>query len=714
MSVTPVIGQPIPRVDGALKVTGGARYAAEFNPGPNLAYGVIVQSAIASGRVAVDPAPALGVPGVVAVLTHGNAPRLPYREHRAGVDPGVGERLHMLQDDRVVHQGQHVAVVVAETLEQAEHAASLVGVSYVAEPAVTVFADALLMSVPAGDGEEPDEPPGETRRGDPDGALATAAVRIDAQYVIAREIHSPMEPHATIAAWNGDALTLWDKTQWVDNVRDEMAAVFGIDPEKVRVISPFVGGAFGSALRPWPHVTLAAMAARHVGRPVKIQLTRRQMHGDTGYRPRTHQRVSLGADRAGKLAAIRHEGVAETSTYEHYTESLLDATRLLYSCPSVATAYRLAPMHVGTPTFMRAPGEASGVFALECAMDELAVALGMDPVELRLVNDTQRDEHTGQPFSSRALRECFRVAADRFGWPQRDGRPRSMLDGNGRLVGYGCASATYPAYAEPASARAVLLPNGTAIVSSAASDMGPGTYTSMTQVAAEALGLPLDSVRFELGDTRLPHAPVHGGSITMASIGSAVQQACRRARTAALARAGLTDGDLAEIVRRLGHAVDVTEHFRPGNAADAYSTHAFGAVFAEVAVDPDLGTVRVPRIVGAYGAGRIVNPKLAHSQAIGGMVMGIGMALTEHTSVDEHNGRVVNGDLGGYLVPVNPDVGALDVTFVAERDPHVNPLGVKGLAEITLVGVAAAIANAVHHATGRRIRELPISLERLL
>ncbi|OLB94082.1 MAG: acylaldehyde oxidase [Candidatus Rokubacteria bacterium 13_1_40CM_68_15] len=715
MSPPSVIGQPISRVDGRSKVTGAAKYAAEFDPGPRLGHGVVVTSTIAGGVIAtIDTAAAETAAGVVAVLTHRNAPKLPYREHKADVDPEDGERLHVLQDDRVHHHGQPVALVVANTFEQATHGASLVRVTYHEEPALTDFGQAETRAVPPGARREDGGHPGETRRGNADAALAAAAVRVVAEYVIPREQHNPIELHATIAAWEDVTLTLWDKTQWVDNVRDEMAAVFGIPIENVRVVSPFGGGAFGSALRPWPHVTLAAMAARHVDRPVKIVLTRRQMYGSTGYRPHTVQRVALGAERTGRLVALHHEGIAETSTYEQYTESLLDATRLLYSCPNVTTRYRVAPMNVNTPTPMRAPGEASGLFALECAMDELAVALDMDPVQLRVRNDAERDEDADLPFSSRALRECFRVGAERFGWERRDPRPTSMRDTSGRLVGYGCASATYPVSVEAASARVQLLVDGSAIVSSAASDMGPGTYTSMTQVAAETLGLPLHRVTFELGDTRMPTAPVHGGSITMASVGSAVQAACTKARRQAFARAKRPSADLVEVLRQLDYSVDVTVHNEPDDAADHYSMHAFGAVFAEVVVDAALGTVRVPRIVGAYGAGRIINPKTAHSQAIGGMVMGIGMALLEHTVVDARSGRVVNSDLAGYLVPVNADVRDLEAIFVDEHDPHVNPLGVKGVAEITLVGVAAAIANAVHHATGRRVRELPITAEKLV
>jgi xanthine dehydrogenase YagR molybdenum-binding subunit len=709
---TTFIGQPVSRVDGRLKVTGRATYAAEFES-PNLAHAAVLRSTIARGRIAsIDASAAERAPGVLAVLTHRNALRLPYRPHKGAVDPAIGERLHLLQDDRVQHQGQPVGLVVAETLEQAQHAATLVRVIYAVEPAVVDVARAEPV-LPTHD--KTDEAAGispETRRGDPQGALDAAAVKVDQRYVIPRENHNPIELHATIAAWEGERLTLWDKSQWVNNVAEEIAAVFGIPAQDVRVVSPFVGGAFGSALRTWPHVTLAALGARAVRRPVKLTLSRREMFYGTGYRPHTVQRVALGASREGRLEAIVHDAWQETSTYEEYSESLLSATRFLHSCPNVYTRHRIARMSVHTPTYMRAPGEASGVFALECALDELAIASSIDPVELRLRNEPQQDEFRKLPFSSRATREAYRLAGERFGWSRRSPAPGSMRDGRW-LIGWGMASATYPMNFAPASARARLLPDGTAEVGTAASDMGPGTWTSMTQVAAETLGLPIERVRFVLGDTRLPKAPVHGGSMTMASCGSAVQAACRKVRQDALARANADD--IAEAMRRLERPLEATEAVQPGAQGEGYSKHAFGAVFVEVAVDPDLGETRVRRIVGAYGAGRVVNPKLARSQCIGGMIGGIGMALMEHSVVDPRNGRVANATLAEYAVPVHADAPAMmDVIFVPEEDPHLNPLGVKGLGEIAMVGVAPAILNAIHHATGRRIRELPATPDKLL
>jgi xanthine dehydrogenase YagR molybdenum-binding subunit len=709
---TAFIGQSVSRVDGRLKVTGGARYAAEFDQ-PGQAHGVIVRSTVANGRIAsVDSAAAERAPGVVAVLTYRNAPRLAYRPHKALPDAEVGERLHVLQDDQVNHQGQPIVLVIADTLEQANHAATLVRVTYAPETAISDITriDPVLPTQQKTDQGE--SPPPETRRGDPEGAFASAEVKIDQTYVIPRENHNPIEMHATIAAWDGDRLTLWDKTQWVHNTADEIAAVFGIPAENIRVISPFIGGAFGSALRTWPHVTLAALGARVARRPVKVMLSRREMYYGVGYRPHTVQRVALGASRDGRLTAIVHEGYQETSTYEEFSEALLNASRFLHSCSNVYTRHRIARMNVHTPTYMRAPGEVSGVFALESAMDELAVAFNIDPVELRLRNEPEQDEFKKLPFSSRSTRECYRAAAERFGWGRRSPEPRSMSDGRW-LIGWGMATATYPMYYAPATAMARLMPDGTAEVMSASSDMGPGTWTSMTQVAAEALGLPIERVKFTLGDTRLPRAPIHGGSMTMASVGSAVQAACRKVREDVLARGGAHD--LTDAMRRLVKPVEALADVKPGDESQRFSMHSFGAVFVEVAVDPDLGETRVRRMVGAYGAGRIVNPKTTRSQCIGGMIGGIGMALMEHSVVDARNGRVPNANFAEYAVPVHADAPPMmDVLFVEEHDPHVNPLGVKGVGEIAMVGVAPAIANAIFHATGKRIRELPVTPDKLL
>ncbi|MFC1460807.1 xanthine dehydrogenase family protein molybdopterin-binding subunit [Microvirga arabica] len=733
-----LIGKPVTRVDGRAKVTGAARYAADFNQHAQL-HAVIVSATAGLGRVtALDEAPVRAMPGVVEIISHLNAPRLAYGPHKAFIDPEVGERLHVLQDDQVRFYGQPVAVVVADTLDHAERAANALRISYAAERPVVDPRDPKAQAV------EPSGSRGHSRtaRGDADRALADAPVKVDVTYDMARENHNPMEPHAVVAAWDGDRLTLWSKSQFVVNEQAEIAAIFGLPVQNVQVNCPFIGGAFGTSLRTWPHVTLAAMAARQVGRPVKLVLTRRQMFFTTGHRPRTLQRVAVGATRDGRITGIIHEGNGETSRYEEFTEALLSATSYMYSCPNVRTSYRLTPLDIGTPNHMRGPGESSGMFALESALDELSYGLGIDPIELRRRNEPTLDEGENKPFSSRSLVQCYERGAERFGWSRRTPAPRSMRDG--RLpVGMGVASATYPVWYLPTSARVRLHADGTAAVELAASDMGPGTYTSMTQVAAETLGVPVEQVRVSIGRSDFPPAPPHGGSMTMASVGSAVRAACLAARDEVTRRAiadqrspvfgAALEGVewIGGNVRRLGdpsagqpyHDVLASSgqpieahasNSRDPEAAQRYSMHSFGAVFAEVAIDPDVGTIRVRRALGAYGAGRIVNPLLASSQCTGGMIGGIGMALMEQTALDARDGRPVNAHMADYLMPVNLDIGQLEALFVDEDDPHVNTLGVKGLGEIALVGMAPAIANAIYHATGKRIRHLPIRIEDVL
>lgn len=710
------IGAPIRRVDGPAKVTGRARYAAEFAP-PGLAYAAVVEATIPSGRItAIDTAAAVAAPGVLLVLTHLNADRLAYADPpaRTAVDPVSGDQLRVLQDGRVRFSGQPAGVVVARTQTQADHAAGLVRISYERDPAPRTTFDPALAR-PTSDAAAKRGRGPEMRQGDPDAALAAAPVRVEGAYVQAREQHNAMEPHATVAAWDGNRLTLWSKTQWVDNERDAIALVFGIPSANVRVINPYVGGAFGSALRTWPHVTLAALAARRAGCPVRLELTRRQLFTSIGFRPRTEQRAALGAERSGQLTALVQEAVAQTSAYEEFAEPLLAAPAATYATPSRRTSYRLVAMDTNTPCPMRGPGWATGLIAQEIAMDELAVALGMDPIALRLRNFAERDPRKDLPWSSNGLREAYRLGAERFGWDRRTPQPSSMRAGR-ELVGMGMATAVYQAGRYPAEASATLFANGSAVVRSATSDMGAGTYTSITQVAADALGLPLERVRFELGDSDLPKAPEHGGSTTLATIGPAVADACGRLRAKLAELAGDGDpADAAAVLRRAGlDRLDADGRAAPGDEAKTHASMGFGAVFAEVRVDPDFGTVRVARIIGAYDAGRIVNPKLAHSQCIGGMVGGIGMALLEEAEWDPRYGRVVNASLAEYLVPVCADVQELDAVFVPGEDAVLTPLGVKGVAELGLCGVAPAIANAVWHATGKRMRDLPITPNKVL
>ncbi|WP_027532713.1 xanthine dehydrogenase family protein molybdopterin-binding subunit [Bradyrhizobium sp. WSM3983] len=739
---TSVFGQSIPRVDGPLKVSGGARYAFEFNQSGQL-YAVIVNATIGIGRiVSIEATGVEQMPGVRAVISHLNAPKLTYSPHKGVIDPAVGERLRVFQDEQIRFFGQPVAVIVADTLDQAEHAATALRLRYDAQAPLTEIDDPRAQPIVAQQTAAANARVAADReRGSADQAFADTDVKVDAIFRMARENHSPMEPHATVASWEGDSLTVWSKSQYVLNERAELAAIFGIPPENVLVICPFVGGAFGTSLRTWSHVGIAALAARVVGRPVKLALTRKQMFLDTGHRPRTDQRIAIAATNQGKLTAIIHEATAETSRYEEFIEGITNQTEFLYSCPNVRTRYRLVPTDTSTPTYMRAPGECTGMHALECGLDELAAALDLDPIELRRRNEPTVDESNGRPFSSRSLLQCLETGAERFGWSQRNPRPGSMRDGRWQ-IGWGVAGSTRGAPQAPADASVRLLPDGRVEVASATSDMGPGTYTSMAQVAAATLGVPVERIKFELGRSDMPTAPSHGGSWTMASVGNAVRSACLAAQDAAVRRAvedpasifhGLTadvlhwkDGTLGRkngegprldqvALLRGGMPIDVrTTASRSTDIANRYSMYGYAAFFTEVAVDADLGIVRIRRMLGVYGIGKVVNPRLARSQCIGGMVGGIGMALMERTVLDQRDGRPVNAHMADYLVPVNLDVPTLETQFLDEQDDAVNPLGIKGIGELCIIGVAPAIANAVYHATGKRVRELPIRIENLL
>jgi xanthine dehydrogenase YagR molybdenum-binding subunit len=733
-----VIGRPLDRVDGRLKVTGGARFAAEFKE-PALAYAVMVQSTVPRGRVSrIDRSAAERTPGVLAVLTHENAPQLP-EKGRAAIHPPAGRALSLLQEDAVHYNGQPIAVVVADSFERAVDAAALLRVTYEQQPPPMLDFDAAK---PA------QYPPKSLISGSVDKSWGdfqagsdAAEVRIDAVYTTPMEHHNPMEPHATVARWDGEHLTLYDATQYISGVKETVAKTLGISPDNIHVINPFVGGGFGCKGSVWSHVVLCAMAAKRIGRPVQLVLARPQMFGPVGGRPMTEQHIVLAARRDGRLTALRHEVLSHTSEFEDFTEPCTQPTRALYACPNAVTTQRLVRLNVGTPTFQRAPGEATGTFAIETAMDELAYALAMDPLALRLVNYADTEPSSGKPWSSKRLRECYRAAAERFGWSRRTPAPLSMRDGD-ELVGWGMATATYPAHRMPASASARVLADGTAIVQSGTQDIGTGTYTVMTQVAAETLGIPVAKVRFELGDSAMPRAPVSGGSMTAASVAPAVQNACRalRARLTALAsddpasplagvdaqRIAIDDGvvfvrddrsrhePLAALVARQGAPIEASGDAKPGDEEKRYASRSWGAVFAEVRVDGQLGVIRVPRVVATYSVGRLLNAKTARSQLQGGIVWGVSLALFEHSLLDRRWGRFVNGNLADYHVPVNADIGAIDVTFVEENDIVFNPVGVRGIGEIGITGVAGALSNAVYHATGKRVRDLPITLDKLL
>jgi xanthine dehydrogenase YagR molybdenum-binding subunit len=731
------IGKEMSRVDGVAKVTGKAKYAAEFRA-PNLAYGFVALGSIAKDSIkSIDTREAERAAGVVRVFTHLNTPKFgPKPPVEAapprGTQPEEDKSFRALQSDRIFFNAQPVALVVAETYEQARFAARLVKVTYNAEKHVT---DTEAVR---GSARIPPRVP-DVRRGNPEEAMRNAAVKVEAEYRIPIEHHNAMEPHAAVAVWQGDKLTIFDKTQNVYGVREHLASSFGIPEENITVVSPFVGGAFGSALRPNYYPALTAMAARELKRPVKIVYTRTQMFTGHGYRPHTIQKVALGADQTGKLSSMIHEAVHNTSSFEVFNDGTTNFTRQVYACPNLYAPVKVVDTDLNTPTWMRAPGAVSGMFALECAMDELAYAVKIDPLELRLINYADVDPQSGKPWSSKALRECYRLGAEKFGWKNRKFEPRSMRNGR-LLVGWGMATGVWGAFQQNATARITLRADGTAHVTSATSDIGPGTYTVMTMIAAEYLGIPPERVTFELGDTRFPRAPAQGGSWTTSSVGSAVMGAALAvgARVLTLAAGSplagasaadveMLDGRLqlksdpsrfvnvAEVMKRNG-VTEITETFdsKPSPERQKYALLAHGAQFIEVKVDPDLGTVRVTRAIEVTACGKIINPKASHSQEIGGVVWGIGMALTEATEIDHRYGRIMNPNLQHYHVPVNADVHHIETLFVEEDDKVVNPLGVKGMGELGMVGIPAAIANAVFHATGRRVRDLPITPDKLL
>jgi xanthine dehydrogenase YagR molybdenum-binding subunit len=680
---TPAVGAPLSRLEGREKVTGQARYATE-QPIEGVAHVAIVQSPVAHGRVvSVDDAAALALPGVLAVVWHANAPRL------AEVDD---HELALFQDDRVSYLGQMVAAVVAETPEIARDAAERLDVRIEPEPH-----DALLRadhpdlyapeSVNAGF-------PTDSVIGDVDAGLATAATTIDVTYTTPALHNNAMEPHASLALWDASGLTVYDSTQGAATARDTVAQVFELEPDQVRVISHHVGGGFGSKGTPRPNIVLAAMAARLVGRPAQYAVRRQQMFHLTGYRTPTIQRLQLGADVDGRLTAIVHEAAVQTSQLKEFVEQVVTPTRTMYAAPNRRTTHRVVALNVPTPSWMRAPGECPGMYGLESAMDELAYATGIDPIELRVRNEPPADPEAGTPWSSRNLVACLREGAQRFGWEARDPAPRSRRDGRW-LVGLGVAASTYPAYRSPAQASVRREGDGRFVARIAAADIGTGARTALTQIAADTLGVAVEQVRVEIGDSAFPRAPVAGGSMGTASWGTAIVRACERLLE--------TGGDEAQ--------ADTTDEVK---AQAERARHGFGAHFVEAWVDATSGEVRVERMLGVFAVGRIINAKTARSQFIGGMTMGVGMALMEESIMDARFGDFVNHDLADYHVPVCADVRSIDATWIDERDDDLNPMGSKGIGEIGIVGAAAAVANAVHHATGIRVRDLPIRLDKLV
>lgn len=740
------VGSPRSRVDGPAKVTGTATYAAEFTA-PALAHGYIVESRIARGRItAIDTAAAEAVPGVVKVFTHENRPKTAWFSYNYQDMVGPpGKPFRPLYSDEIQYSGQPIALVVAESFDVARHAASLVRVSYDEHQHETDLGQARNDSYepPKGrTGIAPPPPP----RGDAVKAFSEAPVKISAEYTIATEHHNPMEPHATTVIWHGGGkITVHDKTQGVQNSQAYVVAVFGLSSDDVRVVAPYVGGGFGSGLRPQHQLFLAVMASLALERSVRLELTRQQMFGHV-FRPQTINMLALGAGADGRLQSIQHQAVAATSQFEDHQEVVVNWSGLLYPAENVDLRYQLAKLDTYSPGDMRAPGAPLGLFALESAMDELAVATGIDPLELRLRNYAERDENDEVPFSSKELRACYREGAERFGWSQRSAEPGSMRDGREK-IGWGMATGVWEANMMKTSARAVIGTDGKLSISCATSDIGTGTYTILAQIGADALGLTMEDVTVLLGDSSLPTSPVQGGSWTAASAGSAVMAACQKLQEKLVKQGGKIEGSpianaalddvafsggkilvrtdasrsvsLAEAVAAGGsREIEAEESAGPGLVGmmlpKSYSSYTHAAVFAEVRIDEDLGVLRVTRIVNAVAAGRILNPKTARSQVVGGVVWGVGMALHEETLTDHSLGRIMNHSLAEYHVPANADIHDIEVIFVEEHDDKVSPIGVKGLGEIGIVGTAAAIANAVYHATGKRIRSLPITIDKIL
>jgi xanthine dehydrogenase YagR molybdenum-binding subunit len=692
-TLTLAVGTPLSRVEGREKVTGQARYAYE-QPIEGVAYAAAITATIATGEITgVDAAQALGIEGVLAVISHENAPRL------AEVDDG---ELRLFQSPSVAYRGQIVAAVVAESLEIAQEAAAAVRLDYrSAEHDVELRPGHPRFYKP-----EKVNPsfPTDVAHGDLDAGLAAAEVVVDATYTTQPIHNNPMEPHASLAIWEDGGLTLYDSIQGTWRAHNEIAELFELEPERVRVISQHVGGGFGSKGTPRPQAVLAAVAARIVERPVKVALTRQQLFSMVGYRTPTIQRVRLGASRDGRLAAIGHDAFEQTSTIREFAEQTTVATRMMYAAPNRLTTHRLVALDVPTPSWMRAPGECPGMYALESAMDELAVACGIDPIELRIANEPAEDPEKGIPWSSRNLVACLREGAERFGWAGRDPTPGARRDGRW-LVGTGVAASTYPAYRAPSQATARIDADGDFTIQIAAADIGTGSRTALTQIAADALGVDPSQVRMEIGDSAFGQAALAGGSMGTASWGSAVVKACKALLTQPTSSAGTGEQGEGEVTASTSEEV---------KALSELSRHAFGAQFVEVRVDVDSGEVRLPRVLGVFGVGRVINPKTARSQFIGGMTMGISMALHEESVMDREFGDYLNHDLAQYHVPACADIQEIDATWVEEDDDELNPMGSKGIGEIGIVGTAAAVANAVFHATGKRVRDLPIRLDRLL
>ncbi len=736
-----VIGLAVDRVDGRLKVSGMAKYAAEYQL-ENLAYAVLVQSEISKGKIKnIDSSKAEKLEGVLLVLTYKNAPKIPTK-----ASSDFDDSLHLLQNNLIHHDRQNIGVVVAETLEQAKYAASLLEIEYEKAP-VDVDMDNSLGKARTPRSEEDElqnlKEDSAYKRGDFSKAFESAELKLTQTYITPAEIHSMLEPHATTAQWQDNKLTVWESTQAIFNTRNKLAKAFGLPPEQVRVITKFLGGGFGSKLSTWSGTVLCAIAAKTCKRPVQLALSRQNTYSNTGARPRTVQALKLGAAKSGRLTALEHVSISENCRFADFVEDGSEISTHFYSCPNLKASSKTVELDIGKPTWMRAPGDCPGSFALESAIDELAYLASIDPLQIRLLNYAEKNEKDNLPWSSNYLKLCYQKGSEQFGWHKRSLAPGSMKAGD-KLLGWGVASACHPAHRMKASAKIELKADGTAVISCGTQDIGTGTYTICSQIAAETLALPLSRIVFNLGDTTMPEAPLSGGSMTAATAGSTVLELCKQA-VEKLARIASEDKDsplykeqtediqavseglysrknpeqgesfVSLLTRNGGAALKLETSLAPDkNKLDKYSNYSFGAHFAEVQIDPELGKISVTRFVSAIAAGRIINPKTAANQVRGGVIYGIGMALTEEILRDSKTGRVLNADLAEYHLPVHADIPKIEVLFCGEADPVVNELGVKGIGEISNIGVAAAIANAVYHASGKRIRQLPITLDKLL
>jgi xanthine dehydrogenase YagR molybdenum-binding subunit len=744
MNSAPTIGDPLNRVDGKLKVTGGAKYSAEYEL-PELKYAVLVSTTIAKGIItAINTKNASNAPGVLAVITHNNAIRPPgyAADNEHPTEPSTAGQPHRaFYDNKIKFNGQPIAMVVADTFERATHAASLITVQYRKDEHRTDFHKNMEKAVlPQQAKKNPKSPLADYDRGQIDG-YKTAPVKLELEYEHPAEMHNPMELQSIIAHWEADEkLTLYDKVQGTQPTQQNFAKEWKLSPQNVKVIATFVGGAFGNGLHNWPHETAAIIAAKMVKKPVKLMLTREQMFFMVGYRPRTFQKIGIGATNDGKLIGITHSSTGQTSSYEEFTESTLQQTRMMYNADNVSTRYRILPLDVSTPIWMRGPGEATGAFALECAIDEIAYACKIDPLDFRIKNHTDSDPEKKMPWSTKYIKECFKMGAEAIGWNKRALQPGKLTNGQWK-IGYGMGVGTFGANRRAAKVRAKLYDNGSLLLQSAVTDIGPGTATAMTQIASDTIGIKPEQITFQLGNSEFPQAPNQGGSSTVNSVGSAVVAVLKALQKKILTLAitnlpdfkGATieqvtfeDGKLglkgtsksvtyAEILKKSGSPdIDVIEEAKPGDEGKNHSKYSYSVHFAEVHVNTITGVVKVKKVVTCADAGTIINKKTAGNQMIGGVTGGIGMALQEDAVMDHGFGRYMTKDLANYHVPVHADVPNIEVLFVDKPDYIVDPMGTKGIGEIAIIGVAPAIVNAIFNATGKRIRNLPVTPDKLI